>query len=76
MNDYLKLLKILCAAQVRFVVIGGAAAAAQDRPTPRMISIFATIEAATTSIGLLKRWSHSIRVCAVSRTTCRFVLTR
>jgi hypothetical protein len=29
MNDYLKLLKILCAAQVRFVVIGGAAAAAQ-----------------------------------------------
>ena len=29
MNNYLKLLKILCAAQVRFVVIGGAAAAAQ-----------------------------------------------
>jgi hypothetical protein len=26
MNDYLKLLKILCAAQVRFVVIGGVAA--------------------------------------------------
>jgi hypothetical protein len=29
MNDYLKLLKVLCAAQVRFVVIGGTAAAAQ-----------------------------------------------
>ena len=29
MNNYLKLLEILCAAQVRFVVIGGAAAAAQ-----------------------------------------------
>jgi hypothetical protein len=28
MNDHLKLVKILCAAQVRFVVIGGAAAAA------------------------------------------------
>jgi hypothetical protein len=29
MNDYLKLLKILCDAKVRFVVIGGAAASAQ-----------------------------------------------
>jgi hypothetical protein len=34
MNDYLKLLKILCAAQVRFVVIGGAAAAAQGSTYP------------------------------------------
>jgi hypothetical protein len=29
MNDYLRLLKVLCDAQVRFVIIGGAAAAAQ-----------------------------------------------
>jgi hypothetical protein len=34
MNDYLKLLEILCAAQVRFVVIGGAAAAAQGSTYP------------------------------------------
>jgi hypothetical protein len=34
MNDYLKLLKVLCDAQVRFVIIGGAAAAAQGVTYP------------------------------------------
>jgi hypothetical protein len=34
MNDYLKLLKVLCDGQVRFVIIGGAAAAAQGTTYP------------------------------------------
>ena len=34
MNDYLRLLKVLCDAQVRFVIIGGAAAAAQGATYP------------------------------------------